>query len=140
MGEGEKPLLAMIGADAGCADASKGQRLIAEVPERVVERDAAGVRLRQHALARCRVAAKEVERQGIRPRVDFGDRLIDRRVGLDGKHGPEDLFLHHRHVRAHASQQGRRQLAADGARCVGGMKSHYSRTLAACIFDQAFEP
>ena len=48
------------------------------------------------------VALEDVERERPRPRVDVGDRLVERRVRHHGQDRPEDLLAHHARVRRRA--------------------------------------
>src|SRR5690606_29161778 len=61
--EGVEAPFAVIGAHAAGADAAEGLVLLPDMPQAVVDGDAAGQRLGEHALAIRPVGAEPVERQ-----------------------------------------------------------------------------
>jgi hypothetical protein len=65
LAEGLEALAAVVMAHAAGADAAEGQVLLGDVQDGVVDGDAAGHGLLQHAVAmRCAVVAEVIQRQG----------------------------------------------------------------------------
>src|SRR5512143_2309111 len=73
--ERDEAALAVISAHARGADAAEGQLLVDEMPQRIVDGDAARDRLAQHSLAPRAIPPEVVEGERPRAHVDLGDRL-----------------------------------------------------------------
>ncbi|MNT40771.1 hypothetical protein D3C72_1771040 [compost metagenome] len=130
----------MIGAVAACAHTAEGHVFLAEVPQAVVDRDAAGDRPRQHLVAVAAVLAEPVQRQRPVVAVDVADGVVEAAVSHHRQQRPEDLLLHDLHVWRDAEHDGRHHLAAAGHRPFHAVEGDDARAPGACILDQLLQP
>ena len=82
----------MIDADAGRARAAERQAVLRDVQDRVVDRDAAGLRLALDPIERRAIVLEHIKRERMRARGDVGDRLVERVVRHERQQRPEDFL------------------------------------------------
>lgn len=106
MAEGLEAVLAVVGAHAAWANATKGQVGVGNVEEGVIDAHAARGGGARHLLLDAGGLGEDVERQGLGAGVDKGDGLLD---ALDRDHwqqGAKDLLPHDLALHVHIRQDG----------------------------------